>query len=288
MSPRLGLGLGFSNFHNSNEKKMIDKYLFIDGAYFERIIAKVSDEFFNLKESAKLNYQAVIGGHKKAFYYHCLPGQRDQESDVDFNKRKQTKIDFFNQLKLIDKLHVFEGLISGSGGKNVRQKGVDIMIAVDMMKHSFRKNMDEATLLAGDLDFKPLLDALVAEGMFVNLQYSNLSISNELLYSADKRERITIRKIYNWIDLLYRGNLDLKIPVSRPYPVKSYSQGKKLISKDLLNDALFEVYFNNDSQEFEAYYYDKNLHFKNHCYNDLDKLIMFIEDDEGEKVRSLL
>ena len=35
------------------------------------------------------------------------------------------------------------------------------MIAVDMLTHPFDRNMERATLLAGDLDFKPLLDALV-------------------------------------------------------------------------------------------------------------------------------
>ena len=28
------------------------------------------------------------------------------------------------------------------------------MIAVDMLRHSYRKNMDKATLLTGDLDFQ--------------------------------------------------------------------------------------------------------------------------------------
>ncbi|MBD2254416.1 NYN domain-containing protein [Nostoc parmelioides] len=51
-----------------------------------------------------------------------------------------------------------------TGKAKKEQKEIDIMIAVDMLTHSFQKNMDEATLLAGDLDFKPLIDALVLNG----------------------------------------------------------------------------------------------------------------------------
>ena len=38
-----------------------------------------------------------------------------------------------------------------------------------MLSHAHRKNMHKTTLLTGDLDFKPLVDALVQDGMFVTL-----------------------------------------------------------------------------------------------------------------------
>ncbi len=59
--------------------------------------------------------------------------------------------------------------------------------------------MNKATLLTGDLDFKPLLDALIFEGMHISIQYSRRSISKELLYAADNSFRITIKQIYDWI-----------------------------------------------------------------------------------------
>ena len=45
----------------------------------------------------------------------------------------------------VEGFHVVEGFTFGR-----RQKGVDVNIAVDMLMHTVRNNMDRAYLLAGD------------------------------------------------------------------------------------------------------------------------------------------
>ena len=62
------------------------------------------------------------------------------------------------------------GRITGRPG-NIRQKGVDVLLAVEMLDHAFRKNMDEAWLLAGDADFVPLVEAVTRLGTWVNVIY---------------------------------------------------------------------------------------------------------------------
>jgi uncharacterized LabA/DUF88 family protein len=57
--------------------------------------------------------------------------------------------------------------------------------------------MNEATLLTGDLDFKPLIDALVQEGMFVTLWYPHGSTSKELIAAADRSQRFSISSVYD-------------------------------------------------------------------------------------------
>ncbi len=81
---------------------------------------------------------------------------------------------------------------SGSAGL---QKKIDVMIAVDMLTHTFRRNMHQATLLTSDLDFKPLLDALVHEGMFVTLWYPPNDTNKELVAAADRRQPFGIRDV---------------------------------------------------------------------------------------------
>jgi hypothetical protein len=71
------------------------------------------------------------------------------------------------------------------------------MIAVEMLTHSFRRNMHEATLLTGDLDFKPLIDALVQEGMFVTLWYPPGTTSKELIAAADRSQRLSVASVYD-------------------------------------------------------------------------------------------
>ncbi len=61
---------------------------------------------------------------------------------------------------------------------------VDVMIAVDMLRHTHKGNMARCTLLTSDLDFKPLVDALVQEGMHVTLWHGNKA-SRDLRRAAD-------------------------------------------------------------------------------------------------------
>jgi hypothetical protein len=65
-----------------------------------------------------------------------------------------------------------------------------------MLTHSFRRNMHRATLLTGDLDFKPLVDALVHEGMFVTLWYPPKATNKELIAAADARQKFDIQTVY--------------------------------------------------------------------------------------------
>ena len=58
--------------------------------------------------------------------------------------------------------------------KKVKGKGskrVDISLAVDMLTHAHRKNFDVAILVAGDEDYVPLVDAVMAEGRRVVLWF---------------------------------------------------------------------------------------------------------------------
>ena len=70
------------------------------------------------------------------------------------------------------------------------------MLTVDMLTHSFRKNMHQATLLTGDNDFKPLIDALVQDGMFITLWYPANETSAELMQAADNRRRLDMRGLH--------------------------------------------------------------------------------------------
>jgi len=67
------------------------------------------------------------------------------------------------------------------------------------LTHSFRRNMQEATLLTGDLDFKPLIDTLVHEGMFVNLWYPRGETAKELIAAADRSWTLNVQDIHDAI-----------------------------------------------------------------------------------------
>jgi hypothetical protein len=82
---------------------------------------------------------------------------------------------------------VREGVGRWNKKRGANQKEVDILIAVDMLKHAHRRNMDELTVIAGDLDFRPLLDTLVEDGMHVGLWYGAHNTNQELVNAADSK-----------------------------------------------------------------------------------------------------
>jgi uncharacterized LabA/DUF88 family protein len=171
------------------------EYLFVDGAYLRRHLDEWSRDFFS-GACIELDFAQFAHGFQKTFYYDCLPPRIDGELQEAYDERVRPQREFFNTLKELNGFHVYEGTTSGTGAK-ARQKQVDIMIAVHMLSHTIRANMSKATLVAGDLDFKPLIDALIQEGMYVTLWCNRRSTSRELEYAADARRDLNLLEIWS-------------------------------------------------------------------------------------------
>ena len=113
------------------------------------------------------------------------------------------------------------------------------MIAVDMLTHAHRKNMNRATLLAGDQDFRPLIDALVRDGMFVELMYDPVSISTELADAADSRISLHPYWLAEWLPDDFKAQY--------PLPERSGSSEKNIpntppVETGLCDSGLVELY----------------------------------------------
>jgi len=70
------------------------------------------------------------------------------------------------------------------------QKGVDTLLASDMITQAFKGNYDVAVLVSGDGDFEPVVEAVKEAGKNVVVAAFNVSRSRALFKSAD-----------DWIDL---------------------------------------------------------------------------------------
>ncbi len=186
------------------------KYLFVDGAYLYRTFARISDRYFG-GVPLKVDYNRLADGARKVFYYDCLPGRRESDPDEAFKKRVEDRTAFFQRLRGIRGWHVQLGSIKGEGDK-LRQKQVDTMLSVDMLAHSYRRNASEISLIAGDLDFKPAVDALVQDGMYVVLHYDKSHVSSELMASADDRRPIDIHSIRNWLEEGFKETCEIPTP----------------------------------------------------------------------------
>jgi uncharacterized LabA/DUF88 family protein len=166
-------------------------YLFVDGGCVRATFDHYCREFFGGQE-LPINIAPVLRGYDKAFYYDSLPPQKREETESDYLQRISPIQELFESLSNVDGLHVYLGTTKFRR-KIVEQKQVDIMIAVHMLSHCHRGNMQRATLLASDLDFKPLIDALVQDGMHVTLWHPPFKTNRELVKAADSRQRFDVQ-----------------------------------------------------------------------------------------------
>jgi uncharacterized LabA/DUF88 family protein len=178
-------------------------YVFVDGGYLNAFAANMGKEWFGV--AAELDYQRVAQrfSGKRTFYYDCLPAKTDNETDGDHQAKLRTKEEFFDSLRALPGWHVSEGLAKWRKKAGSTQKEVDILIAVDMLTH--RKNMDAITFIAGDLDFRPLVEAVVREGMYINLHFGKGSIAKELRNSVDAAEAIGPLELYDLCTRSFQG-----------------------------------------------------------------------------------
>jgi uncharacterized LabA/DUF88 family protein len=173
-------------------------YLFIDGAYLRNVIERLHTEVFT-NARPQLAHRQITGSHTKVFYYDCPPAKRQLETDEQHKARVDEQASLYDKLRELRGWHVYEGVVKRTG-KQAKQKEVDILIAVDMLTHAHRRNMNTVSFLAGDQDFRPLIDALVRDGMFVELIYDPASISKELAEAADSRVPLTPYALFNWLE----------------------------------------------------------------------------------------
>lgn len=111
----------------------------------------------------------------KVFYYDAVD---DEAEDVDARRA------YLEHIQSLDGFHVREGTVrkSKKRGKDKeneensdheterkQQKRVDVQLAVECLMHAYTKNMWHASLIAGDLDFEPLVTALINLGTHVHV-----------------------------------------------------------------------------------------------------------------------
>jgi uncharacterized LabA/DUF88 family protein len=173
-------------------------YFFIDAGSLRGHLDQASAKLFG-GQKFHIDYKKLRIGYTKAFLYDAVPVKKSDESESDYQDRVRSINDELSAAARVDGLHVYTGDLRFRKKKGNEQKKVDILIAVDMLTHAFRRNMDSAVLLTGDLDFKPLLDALGREGMYTTLLYPPGHTNEELINAADASDPITLRMLRGWL-----------------------------------------------------------------------------------------
>jgi uncharacterized LabA/DUF88 family protein len=181
------------------------EYLFIDGAYLRGICNEYMQALFGVDADLDLITVKNSFSPRKVFYYDCLDDvPRPQEPAADISSRVNQQQERFDKINSLPGFHVRLGTVAGKKPGKLRQKEIDVQLAVDMLTHAFGQNMTRATLLSGDLDFRPVVSALVSLGMWVNVAGKASSASKELYRAADAVREITIFEAHQWNVALFK------------------------------------------------------------------------------------
>ena len=132
---------------------------FIDGEYlkrsFQELDNSVNIDYYGLP--FKLNNEffgqgrGIQGEIVRVYYYdaQCEPGEEDYDDQLQF----------FNKLDDVDFYETRRASLVRKGKNKGRreQKGVDVLISVDMMSKAYEDHYDIAIVIMGDRDFLPLI-----------------------------------------------------------------------------------------------------------------------------------
>ncbi|MFI5386430.1 MAG: NYN domain-containing protein, partial [Fimbriimonadales bacterium] len=220
----------------------------------------------------------------KVFFYDALGDEPVKhpaktvtaEQQADFNRKVERyhfRKELHEVLRHMDGFHVRLGQVRerDRNRRGVEQKEVDILLAVEALTHASRRNMDYAVLIAGDVDFRPLVDALVQLGIFVTI-YSH-GKGRDLALSGDSHRWIDYFTLMEWSDATWQrknpaDSISRHLPVTRmPIEFARTAKGE-----------LICIFKGDDLKFFAQYEHDPNRYF---C-RDYDILKRFLEMHAAE------
>jgi len=181
-------------------------YLFIDGRYAQDIYCKAMQRVF--EEPGELSVHAMVSsiGRQpfRTYYYDCVDDlKKSSETESDFQARLAKQEEFFTRTSSLYGVHFQRGTLKGQ--RRREQKEVDVLLAVDMLTHGFNRSMTRAILIAGDLDFRPVVEALVRHGIFVEIWYEKTSAAKELPLAADFGRALNWHVLLSWSSPEFSG-----------------------------------------------------------------------------------
>jgi uncharacterized LabA/DUF88 family protein len=255
-------------------------YLFIDGGHLRRYYSEsVCDWFIG---EGEINFNILKNAFRalKCFYYDCLDDiKRDSESEADFHARVAEQELYFNKIREVYGTHVRLGSLTGSA-KNKRQKKVDILLAVDMMNHATRHNMNRAVLLSGDRDFEPVVASLIEMGVITEVAGDERHTSRDLASAADSYRKIGFNDYFAW------SSEDLKSKYPRPdqwigVSMFNVIQGGNLINEGKIGE--FQVRLYDSPNKFSAFFvHPESSQSFAYTLKDLERLKLYLKVMHGE------
>ncbi|MBS3088823.1 NYN domain-containing protein [Candidatus Pacearchaeota archaeon] len=163
---------------------MENAVILIDGGYFNRILKNnFGDLNLDYLKFCELICEMLKVKRLRTYYYNCLPFVR-VGNELD-KKRLSNVQKFLGNLKRLPRFEVKIGKLQFIGGK-FRQKMVDVLMSLDIVKKSIGSSVGHIILIAGDADFVPAIKIAKDSNIIAHLFYHPSSVHNELLDEIDE------------------------------------------------------------------------------------------------------
>ena len=183
-------------------------YLFVDAGHLRPNFSTAVGAWVGRPIELYVPSVSQYFGATKTFFYDSIDDlQGKDESSDQFEARLREQEARLRAINACQNNHVRFGSITGGDRRRRRQKEVDILIAVDMMNHAVRQNMDRAVLLTGDRDFTPLVETLVQFGLTVHVAGDRRSTSDVLQAAADSYRPLAISSYVQFVHPNEQRNL---------------------------------------------------------------------------------
>jgi len=182
-----------------NEEILFNKkgIIFIDGNYINIRIKKYVEKYSQNSNKVKVDYAKIIKQISlmvgktevlRTYYYNAPP------FDDKTNKYEELKSGFDKFINKLEKIPFFETkmgrtqkLTDKVGNPVFTQKGVDVNLAIDLVKWSYQQNINSLIIISGDSDFVPAITLAKDMGKLVYLFTSDdTSYTDNLINISDK------------------------------------------------------------------------------------------------------
>jgi uncharacterized LabA/DUF88 family protein len=157
--------------------------IFIDGSNFyyglKENIGKTNIDFHKLSQFLCAGRELV-----RTYYYNAPVNKEDDEEQYKSQQR------FFEAIKRMPYVQLRLGRLEHRDGAVV-EKGVDIYLAVDMLRYAYNNTYDVSILISSDGDFSEAVNAVKDLGKHVEYAHFRNGRSKHLLDCCDRHILLT-------------------------------------------------------------------------------------------------
>ena len=174
--------------------------IFIDGGYFLSLMKNndIDPKYEDLDEYLmKPLRKSVQLDLLRCYFYYCPPWMSPEPTSNEKRRMDEYNL-FMNEITKLDRWAVRLGKLQKrwDGNKEYfEQKRVDVLLSVDMVRHSAAGHIQHVIIVAGDSDFIPAVEATKDSGATVTLWYGDANtIHKDFLDLADIKHQFDWKK----------------------------------------------------------------------------------------------